>query len=176
MHKNKVRCIHIFPRVKEENIIDEIREKYDNLFNCIEPHITLVFPFESNIDTEKIIEEIKQVLKNQEPFKINLKGLKMVEDYGYFLFVDINKGKEEIKKIHYNLYKGLLNPYQSEWTKNENYSPHITVGRFQTKEELITAYNRLKNIEFEYKVMVDRLYIERIGEKEESIIEYIFKF
>lgn len=45
----KKRCIMIFPQFKNINIIDEIREKYDPLSNNVRPHITLVFPFESNI-------------------------------------------------------------------------------------------------------------------------------
>jgi len=45
----KKRCIMIFPQFNNINIIDGIREKYDPLSNNVRPHITLVFPFESNI-------------------------------------------------------------------------------------------------------------------------------
>lgn len=39
----------IFPKFENIKIIDEIRDKYDPLANHVRPHITLVFPFESNI-------------------------------------------------------------------------------------------------------------------------------
>ncbi len=45
------RCIMIFPQFENIEVIDKIRNKYDPLANHLRPHITLVFPFDSNIKT-----------------------------------------------------------------------------------------------------------------------------
>ena len=43
------RTIMIFPKFSNQEIIDEIRKKYDPLYNLVKPHITLVFPFKSDM-------------------------------------------------------------------------------------------------------------------------------
>ena len=46
MYINKgKRDILIFPKFKNINKIQELRNKYDPLANLIAPHITIVFPF-----------------------------------------------------------------------------------------------------------------------------------
>ena len=43
------RDILIIPKFNNINKIQKIREKYDELYDIINPHITLAFPFKSNI-------------------------------------------------------------------------------------------------------------------------------
>ena len=45
------RTIMIFPKFGRMEVIYEIRDKYDPLSKLIRPHITLVFPFASEIST-----------------------------------------------------------------------------------------------------------------------------
>ena len=52
------RDILIFPKFKNIEKIQLIREKYDELAQILPPHITLAFPFESDISNEKLKEEI----------------------------------------------------------------------------------------------------------------------
>lgn len=69
------RCIMIFPEFNNMKIIDEIRERYDPLASHVRPHITLVFPFYSDINSDKLKEHIEHVLSEIRPFKIALKGV-----------------------------------------------------------------------------------------------------
>ena len=48
------RDILIIPKFDNIHKIQMIREKYDELFDIIEPHITLAFPFRSNISNEEL--------------------------------------------------------------------------------------------------------------------------
>ena len=43
----KLRTIMIFPEFDNIEVIDKIREQYDPLANFVRPHITIVFPFDS---------------------------------------------------------------------------------------------------------------------------------
>jgi len=49
------RTVMIFPAFENMHIIERLRKKYDPLCNLVQPHITLVFPFESAC-TERDIE------------------------------------------------------------------------------------------------------------------------
>ena len=176
MSKAKTRCVHIFPRFENNFKIEEIRKKYDNLYCCIEPHITLVFPFESNLETEKLSEHINNTLESVIPFRLIASGIEGVDKHGCYLFLKIGEGKEKIIKLHYKMHEGILSKYQSPWTKDGFYIPHITVGRFETQDQMRQAAINLKDFKMEFRTIVDRIYIEEIGENEESIIEKVIKF
>lgn len=45
------RCIMIFPEFENMSVINGIRDKYDPLAKYVRPHITLVFPFQSDISS-----------------------------------------------------------------------------------------------------------------------------
>jgi|LGVF01.1.fsa_nt_gb 2'-5' RNA ligase len=175
MKKLYTRCIHIFPKFENAEKLKSIREKYDYLHDCIEPHITLVFPFESDLSIKEIQLDLEEILKEVKPFKISTCELEGVDNHGYYLFLNIDDGKNNIRELHYKFHKGILSPYQSEWTKNGSFVPHITVGRFENKVDMTTALNETIDFEDIYSTIVDKFYIEIIGENEESIIEGVVK-
>ena len=172
----KTRCIHIFPRFKNSFLMEEIRKKYDDLYGFIEPHITLVFPFESDIKIEDLKTEIHGILSNESQFEVSAQGIEAVDNHGYYLFLNIAKGKERIIKLHYKLHKGLLAEYQSPWTKDGSYIPHITIGRFENKDEMQKAMKDIGEFDTEFISKVERIFIEIIGDNEESVIEEIIEF
>lgn len=169
--KTFTRCIHIFPKVKNSHLIETIRKEYDYLCDCIEAHITLVFPFESNLSYEAIEKDLINYLKDEKPFKVRLEGLEAVENHGYYLFLNVKEGQETLKKLHYKLHQGILKTYQSPWTKDGSFVPHVTLGRFQRKNQMLRAINKYEAFNSEFTAEIDRVYVEIIGENEESIIE-----
>jgi hypothetical protein len=48
------RCILLFPDFPNIASIESIRRKFDPLAGLVRPHITLVFPFESDIGTDPL--------------------------------------------------------------------------------------------------------------------------
>jgi 2'-5' RNA ligase len=61
MNKKK-RAIIIFPQFgSDTNLIQDIRNQYDPLANKIAPHITLVFPFESDISSKRYLSKYSVV-------------------------------------------------------------------------------------------------------------------
>ena len=176
MTQIKQRCVHIFPKFENNHEIQSIREKYDHLHKCIEPHITLVFPFESDLNVQDMTNAVKRVLDNISSFEITAKGLKAVESHGFYLFLEIDKGSSAISNLHYKLHEYELSPYQSPWTKDGSYKPHITVGRFLNEEDMLAAYNDLRAFNTEFKTLVTKVFVEIIGENDESIIESVVEF
>lgn len=128
--------------------VDEVRQRYDPGFPKVENHITLVYPFEV-YSRDDLIRHISRALRGFQSFEITLSGLKKsAKDYYLYLLVD--KGKEEVVKLHERLNSGLL-----KGVKNEDmpmYIPHITLGIFDSEEEIDNAVKEISQKEIYFKL------------------------
>lgn len=168
----KERVIMIFPRFDNMEIINEIRKKYDPLADKVLPHITLVFPFKSELSNDVITEWLTASLKEVKPFPLKMNGFSKQEDrFGNYIFLNVIEGEEQIRIMHNALYKGILEKYKT----NDPYKPHMTVGKVQTEEEMDTALKSLEHDTNTFQTIVDTVSVEMIGENEESIIEIEYK-
>lgn len=154
----------IFPQFNNMEIIDEIRARYDPLANKVLPHITLVFPFKSDLSTKEIEKWLDTALKDIRPFELELQGVSKQEDrFGNYLFLDIKKGTDKVKEMHEHLLANTKFDYP--------YNPHMTIGKLKTKDELDMAYNDLKDMHNLFKAIIDKVSVEIIDEDDSSIIE-----
>ena len=165
------RCIMIFPHFKNGQLIDNIRKKYDPLSEHVGPHITLVFPFKSELDTIKLKEHIETILFNIKPFQIILSGITPKVSFGNYLFVNIKEGNSQIIEIHKNLYTGILKDFFPQWLNGIDFLPHITVGCISNMDDFEKAVEETKNIDDVFETTVDAISVEIIDENEDSIIE-----
>ena len=159
------RDILIIPKFSNIHKIQMIREKYDELFDIIEPHITLAFPFRSNISNEKLRQQLTEIIRDINPFRIKCKGLTLRKDKKintYYIFLNIVEGKEIINEINHKIYENILKNVD---IKKYNYEPHITLGNTNDPNEKI-------ELNEEFETIVDSIVVEQIGENEESIIEF----
>ncbi|MBS5939032.1 2'-5' RNA ligase family protein [Clostridium sp.] len=161
------RAIMIFPEFKNINIINDIRKKYDPLSDLVLPHITLVFPFESELTNEELSLYMSESLKDIHPFEIELEGFSKKEDrYGNYLFLNVVQGMDVINNIHDILYKDKL----KEFNLGYDYVPHMTVGKLSSMELLNKAFDDVSKYKDRFSTLVNKIYVEMIGENEESII------
>ena len=109
------RSIIIFPQFGSDiNLIQDIRNQYDPLANKIAPHITLVFPFESEICSHTLRQHIETSLSGFKAFSLSMQGISSEE--GNYLFLNLIKGQEYITKIHDLLYSEILEKFLSKKT------------------------------------------------------------
>jgi 2'-5' RNA ligase len=165
------RAIVIFPQFSNIRIINEIRKRYDPLADYIAPHITLVFPFESDIPTNELIEYIKFALAGFDKFNLAMCGITGNSD-GY-IFLDVKTGNDKIIELHDKLYKGLLKEHHNRFIP---YIPHLTLGRLKDvkqHQEIVASLFAFDEI---FEIEVVEVVVERIDEEEKSIIEYVHKF
>ena len=102
------RSIIIFPQFdKDTDLIQNIRLRYDPLANKIAPHITLVFPFESEISSDALRQHIETQLDGLKPFSLSFQGISQEQDN--YLFLNLTQGQKQIVRIHDILYYGILN-------------------------------------------------------------------
>lgn len=57
------RAIVILPRFEGLDRIEQFRRRYDPLASRIAPHITLVFPFESDLSADQLCAHMQQVIQ-----------------------------------------------------------------------------------------------------------------
>jgi 2'-5' RNA ligase len=167
----KERCIMIFPEFSNMSIIDKIRAKYDPLAHHVRPHITLIFPFQSEISASELMAHLKCVLSQMEPFKITLHGITPFQSFGNYLFLEIIEGIEEIVDMNKRLYTGLLEPFHPQWLKTGGFYPHMTVGKLEGIEAYRDAIEDVKNINDTFSGVVNKVSVEIIEENEDSLIE-----
>jgi 2'-5' RNA ligase len=165
----KKRCIMIFPKFQNLNRIQDIRQKYDPLFSKVNPHVTLVFPFTSDITEKELKEHIQNKAKYIKPFLLQLNGVSGEKD-GY-LFLNVKRGKEELVTLHNRLYEGMLCEYYPRFLETEIYKPHMTVGRVMNTEELRNVVEQYKDNYDIFEEIVSEISVELIDEDENSIIE-----
>ena len=165
------RCIMIFPEFSNMNIIDTIRDKYDPLAHYVRPHITLVFPFESDISTSELKAHLEGILSEVKPFKVSLQGIIPVRTFGNHLFLDITKGREKIIDIYKCLYTGILEPFHPEWLKTVDYYPHMTVGNLSTEKEYKSAIEDVEDVDDVFDSNVEKISVYIIDDNEDSLIE-----
>ena len=148
------RDILIFPKFKNIDKIQDIRDKYDPLAKAVPPHITIVFPFSDEMSDEKILQKMQESLKEISAFNITFEGLSLYFDEFY-----AKKNVIEIIKLHDILYKEI---FASHLDTRFEYTPHITLGNVDSLDNIHL------NDKFEY--LVDELTLEGIGNDDSSII------
>ncbi len=162
------RDILIFPKFENVLEIEKIREKYDELYGILPPHITLAFPFKNDISNDDLKEQLLAILKNIKPFKVKCKGISLRKDErinSYYIFLNIIEGKDKIYEIHDRIYKNILKDID---IKKYNYEPHITLGNTDDFNEKI-------ELNEEFETIIDSIIVEKIGKDESSIIEFKIK-
>ena len=168
----KKRCIMIFPQFKNINIIDKIREKYDPLANNVRPHITLVFPFESDISKVALQNNLLKSLEGVKCFNLTLEEIIKIDNkFGLYLFLGVSEGTERVKELYQKLNSGIVKIYNSNWLNEGEFMPHMTIGNFEDRNALNDAYTEVCSVKDSFSTLVEKISVEIIDENEDSIIE-----
>ena len=159
-----LRDILIIPELDDISLIQDIREKYDELANIVPPHITLAFPFDSDITNEELDIKLKNIFSEYKEFNITLSGVSYHYDERvgvYYIYLDVTQGYDTIYEISRKIYSEIFNKEVPE-----KYIPHITLGS-------VGKINDIK-LDHVFNTTVKNIIVEDIGENEESnvILKY----
>ena len=137
------RVIFIEPVIENVEVIESLFRKYNPDSSFVNPHICLVFPFESNLNTEAIDKIFQKVLPKYNEFNIYLNGLSIsYEENNNFLFLNVEDENNILKNISEELY-GYLG---SNAILKETYTPHIIIGKNKSIEETESIHNMASNL------------------------------
>ncbi len=154
------RDILIFPKFKNIESINKIRNKYDRLASLVRPHITIVFPFTDDMPNDILICKVKEAIKDISPFKVKFGGIALGYDkYSKcnYIFLKCIEGANYITTLHDKIYKEALPSH----LKTDEYIPHITLGQ---TDSIDFSFDET------FECIIDEIIIEEIGKNEESII------
>ncbi|HJZ79528.1 MAG TPA: 2'-5' RNA ligase family protein [Pyrinomonadaceae bacterium] len=155
-------------------LIDGLRSKYDPQFRLIAPHITIMFPAPDSIGERSLVAHIESVSHRWESFPIRLKGLQ--KSWDEYLFLLLNKGEEDVIRLHGEIYTGLLCEYCDE---ARPFIPHLTLGVFSGKnEEYSQALKEAEQLKLDYECAMDRLHLIKINDERSQIVwskEFLLK-
>ncbi len=105
-----------------------MRRRFDPLAETIPAHVTLVFPFAAGISDEDLKRHVESAMQGRRSFSLDLLGVSCTADQ--FLLLNIGRGADEVRVLHDRLYTGPLHEFLSP----QEFTPHVTVGRFSTAE------------------------------------------
>ncbi|KEO84427.1 hypothetical protein EL26_04820 [Tumebacillus flagellatus] len=160
------RAIHIFPRFDNAEEIHCLRQKFDPLANLIPPHLTLVYPFESDWSAEQVQAHCQDVLQGFQPFDLTLRGITGTPDW--HLFLNVKRGNDEIIALHDRLYSGLLQPFLY---RKVTFVPHLTVGHLTNVETFESSLAATQEFDHIFTCRVDEITVEVIEPDESSTVE-----
>ena len=161
----------MFPQIRDFDIIHAVRQKYDPAVEKIGPHITLVFPFESDIGTEELREHLISALSGFRPFEVTLSGITGDALFEKFLFLNVGQGKKTIRAMHERLYTGILEKFKPVWLRDGAFLPHMTVGKIEDREEFEEAVKETRNITDCFSTTITAVSVEIIEVNGDSTIE-----
>ena len=137
-----------------------LREKYDTSVEKVRPHITLVFPFASDIGSNELKEHIKTALTGVKAFNLSLKGITFVEERDNHLFLNVCDGAGEIIEIHKKLYTGILKDFFPDFLRKVTYLPHMTIGNLIHDENFEMNLSEINKFEEVFKCRVNEIAVE----------------
>lgn len=136
--QNKYAIVLFLPQ-QLNAIIAPLREKFDPIYQLVDSHVTIVFPFESSARPDQLATIIKAETDNQTPVEIKLNALG--DFYPRHPIIYLGTCENEcLSRLYYRLSAGLgLTPPHKEYT------PHVTIAReisahrvMLVKEELVS--------------------------------------
>lgn len=165
----KSRCILIFPEIANIDVIERVRAKYDPSYTLVRPHITLVFPFESDIGAADIEAHARAALKGFEPFPVTLQGITEQRGFDNYMLLNVHQGKNTLKEMHRRLYSGMLEQYLPNWCRT--FEPHMTVGRLADPARFAAALEETRGMCELFTTCVNEVCVELICADGSSAIE-----
>lgn len=113
--------------------LDLLRGEYSKHMVYIPiPHITLMYPFESNVDRTTLNTKLETVAKMTRQFTIVLSGIRYFDKYSNVAYIAI-ENKEPLIDLRMNIIKCLKGIFKIEEQYEkidspETFTPHLTIG------------------------------------------------
>jgi 2'-5' RNA ligase len=124
-----LRSIAIYPRIDGDAAIHRVRSRFDRLATKVPYHVTLVFPFSSDLPGDEIAAHMAAAAVGIGPVSMSLGAPAADDDV---IHLPVLGGQEAIRILHGRLHSGLLAPFLRT---DVVYAPHVTVGRCRDRDD-----------------------------------------
>lgn len=158
-----LRSILIFPEISTAAAIRQVREHFDPLISHIRPHVSLVFPFQSEIPDTVLMKKVTQILSGTPAFPAAFTKLGH-DDKGY-IWIEAGQGRKMLIKLHDQLYS---DPYFVPFLRADiPFQPHITIGKVD-KDDMDKIISSLKIQDLCFSTLINTVSIERVAANDDS--------
>jgi 2'-5' RNA ligase len=162
VRKLSKRCILIKPQFHNVENIETLRRKYDPMAKYGGPHITLVFPFESDITEDALRKHVIKAVSGFTSFELKLQGITgtsflLSDRTDNCLFLNVKQGNDKLIELHDKLYTGILEEYLC---REVSYSPHVTLGKIENLDAYQNALEETKKNSEVFRTRVNSLNVE----------------
>jgi 2'-5' RNA ligase len=126
------RVIVAFPRIENPAGWAEVlsaRERFDPLAGLVEPHLTLVSPFEDPMSDATLEQHVRTAISELKSFAVTLRDVTVHENE--YLFLNVERGNDLLVELRDALY---ARPLAVHLSRTNIFVPHVTVGRLPTKD------------------------------------------
>lgn len=152
------RVIVVFPELPAASPIHELRRRFDPLAAVVPPHLTLVFPFDSELTSAQLREHIRAATAGIAAFPIALSRVTGSE--GEYVFLNVKKGNDQLIALHDRLYTGALEPMLSI---EHTFTPHLTLGRLADRASWRQALELAQTFDVRLDTTVAELSVYQIA-------------
>ena len=160
------RVIFVEPQIDNKEQIIDIFKKNNPDSSFVNPHICLVFPFESDLETNTLELIINTIFSKYNSLDIKLSGLSIsYEEKNNFLFLNVIDELNILRQMSSELYNSLGDNAKIKG----DYIPHITIAKSKSKEEInkISKESQLL-LQTNYNAKVSTIYCKRLIEDKEG--------
>ena len=121
--RRKKYAVVIFLPHSLSDIIAPLREQFDPLYSLVAPHVTVVFPFETNRPLDELTSLVKAETDKRMSFMIQLDTVGDFYPDSPIIYWNV-KQNPQLSELYYRLHASLGIPILYK-----HYSPHVTVAR-----------------------------------------------
>ena len=118
------RAIVWFPPFPMDAPIEPFRRRYDPMADDLPAHVTLVFPFPTNLTVLQLASHIRRIVGNWPSLPVSFRDIEGILDE--FVFLMVRDRADAVVALHDKLYRGILKVYLRD---DIPYLPHVTIGR-----------------------------------------------
>jgi len=118
------RAIVWFPPFPIDAPIEPFRRRFDPMADSLPAHVSLVFPFSTNLTVTQLASHIRRIVGNWPSLPVKFRDIEGILDE--FVFLMVRDGADAIVALHDKLYRGILKAYLRD---DIPYLPHATIGR-----------------------------------------------
>lgn len=154
------RVIFVEPQIEDKEAIFDIFQKYNPDSSFVNPHICLVFPFESDLETSILESIINNSFRKYSSFDIQLSGLSVsYEEINNFLFLNVIDESNTLNQMSHELYNSLGENAELKG----DYIPHITIGKSRSIDDINQIYEKSKSLlQLNYNANISTIYCKKI--------------
>lgn len=147
--------IAVFPAPEVQSFADSYRKRYDAQYSLIPPHMTVreAERWTGDQAAEAIL-QLESAARTVGPFTVRFNRISSFYPASHVVYMAL-QDPEPMVNLHKAVCQGVLTVEQAAYV----YTPHVTLGRGLSADELNDLYGSLRNRPLDYESAIDAVHL-----------------